>query len=865
MVAEKERLKNSLWKKWGPYVSDRQWGTVREDYSAEGDAWNYTTHDMARSKAWRWGEESIAGICDDEQLLCFAVGFWNKKGAILKERYFGLTNHQGNHGEDVKELYYYLDNTPSHSYMRMLYKYPQQEFPYRQLIEENKKRTKEEAEFEIIDTGIFDDDKYFDIFIEYAKESPDDILIRITVHNRANESASLNLIPSLWFRNTWAWGYDDYKPQLSATAQNIIDVYHKNLGQYYLFSEGRHDLIFCDNETNTQRLYGHQSGTTYYKDGINDHIVHGMDSVNKNLNGTKAALNYELCIAPGESATVRVSLCKDAKYSFARFDKIFERRKQEADIFYREVLDNEKQKDIFNIKKQALAGLLWNKQFYYFNVHQWLNGDPAQPTPPPERKNARNAEWENLDNKEILSMPDKWEFPWFASWDMAFHCLPLAMVDIDFAKSQLLFLTKEWYMHPNGQLPAYEWNFSDSNPPIHAMAAWEVYRMGKAANNNKGDLRFLEKIFHKLMLNVTWWVNRKDARGNNIFQGGFLGLDNIGVFERNSSLPTGGYLEQADATSWMAMYSLNLLNISQELSLHISAYHEISSKFFEHFLHIAGAMNGQNENLWDDEDDFYYDKLRLPDNGSVLMKIRSMVGLIPLFVVETIPDNEIIPDNSFYKRMKWFKENRPDLSDLVSHWGKTNKNGIHLISLLRGYRMKMILKKLLDENEFLSDYGIRSVSKYHLDNPYQFYVNGDAYRVKYNPGESDSAVFGGNSNWRGPVWLPMNALIIKGLRSFYLYYGEDFKIECPTGSGIYLTLNEVADELVRRITKIFASSAEGLRPVYGDSWKQQTDKYFKDHILFYEYFHGDNGKGLGASHQTGWTALIAYFSLSIGL
>jgi glycogen debranching enzyme len=747
----------------------------------------------------------------------------------------------------------------------MLYKYPQQEFPYRQLIEENKKRTKEEAEFEIIDTGIFDDDKYFDIFIEYAKESPDNILIRITVHNRANESASLNLIPSLWFRNTWAWGYDDYKPQLSATAQNIIDVYHKNLGQYYLFTEDTNDLLFCNNETNTQRLYGYQNGTSYYKDGINNHIVNRMDTINRNLNGTKAALNYELCIAAGESATVRMSLCKDPKYSFVNFDKLFERRKKEADIFYRELLKNEKQEDIFNIKKQALAGLLWNKQFYYFNVHQWLNGDPAQPAPPPARKNVRNADWENLDTKEILSMPDKWEFPWFASWDMAFHCLPLAMVDIDFAKSQLLFLTKEWYMHPNGQLPAYEWNFSDSNPPIHAMAAWEVYRMEKAANNNKGDLRFLEKIFHKLMLNFTWWVNRKDARGNNIFQGGFLGLDNIGVFERNSPLPTGGYLEQADATSWMAMYSLNLLNISQELSLHNGAYHEISSKFFEHFLHIAGAMNGQKENLWDDGEDFYYDKLRLPDNGSVLLKIRSMVGLIPLFVVETIPDSEIKPDNAFYRRMKWFKENRPDLSDLVSHWGKTNKNGIHLISLLRGYRMKMILKKLLDENEFLSDYGIRSVSKFHQDNPYQFYVNGDAYRVKYNPGESDSNIFGGNSNWRGPVWLPMNALIIKGLRSFYLYYGDDFKIECPTGSGIYLTLNEVADELVCRVIKIFARNTEGVRPVYGDSWKQQTDKYFKDHILFYEYFHGDNGKGLGASHQTGWTALIAYFSLSRAL
>lgn len=865
MTIEKERVKTASWKTWGPYVSDRQWGTVREDYSTDGDAWDFTTHDMARSKAYRWGEEGIAGICDDGQFLCFALSLWNKQDPILKERYFGLTNTEGNHGEDVKELYYYLDNTPAHSYMKMLYKYPQAAFPYVQLLEENRRRSKQDTEFALIDTGVFDDNRYFDIVVEYAKQSPHHILILISIYNRGSEEKSINVLPSIWFRNTWAWGHDANKPELTSDSVGTIEAYHQTLGQYYLQGEGLPESLFCDNETNIVRLYGygHCGIKSYYKDGINDYLIQGAASINPAKKGTKAAFNYDMIIRAGEQIVIRLSLSKDPNYAFESFDQIFTQRKKEADAFYEDVLKEEKNPDRFNIKRQALAGLLWNKQFYYYDVHQWLKGDPGQPPPPPQRTEVRNSEWKHLHSKEILSVPDKWEFPWFAAWDMAFHCYALSMVDREFAKSQLLYMVNEWYMHPNGQLPAYEWNFSDCNPPIHAMSIWEIYKTEKEDSQGKGDLLFLEKIFHKLMLNFNWWINRKDAMGNNIFEGGFLGLDNIGVFDRSKPLPNGTFLEQADATGWMAMYALNLLRIAHELSWHNPAYTEITSKYFEHFLYIAGAMNGVEKNLWDDEDNFYYDRLLLPNQKSVPLKIRSLVGLIPLFVVETIADSEMKQDEFFDKRRKWFEVYRPDLASLVSHWNTANKNGTHLFSLMQGFRMKMTLRRLLDENEFLSSYGIRSLSKFHWETPFHFSEEEQGYTVTYTPGESDNNLFGGNSNWRGPVWVPMNWLVIESLRRYYTFYGDDFKVECPTGSGLYMTLNEVADELSRRVLQIFERNEDGIRPVFGNSEKMQRDEHFKDHLLFYEYFHGESGKGLGASHQTGWTALIAaYFTNS---
>jgi hypothetical protein len=860
MTQERLRLQKSQWKKWGPYLSDRQWGTVREDYSASGDAWNYITHDMARSKAYRWGEEGIGGISDAEQLLCFALTFWNKKDPILKERYFGLTNTEGNHGEDVKELYYYLDNTPTHSYMKMLYKYPQRPYPYAQLVEENRRRSREELEYELVDTGIFDDDQYFDIQIEYAKASPHELLIQITVLNRGSEEAALNVLPTLWFRNTWAWGCDTYCPQLSSVTNKNLAAYHRELGTYYLLSEEEADLLFCDNETNTRHLYGHEAGTGYYKDGINDHLIHGACTVNPFHTGTKAAFNYDLILSAGEQRVIRLALLPNLSNKFEHFDKIFYKRKKEADAFYGEVLKEDHDSEIIKIKRQALAGLLWSKQFYYYDVHQWLNGDPAGPPPAPQRLRARNAEWKHLHTKEVLSVPDKWEFPWFASWDMAFHCITLAMVDMEEAKGQLMYLTKEYYMHPSGELPAYEWNFSDSNPPVYSMATWEIYKAEKTAKGGKGDILFLEQMFHKLMLNFTWWVNRKDKQGSNIFEGGFLGLDNIGVIDRNAPMLGGGTLEQADATSWMAMYSLNMLRISQELSSCNPAYPEISAKFFDHFLYIAGAMNEGAKNLWYEEDHFYYDRLLLPEGETLCLKVRSMVGLIPLFVVQTMLETEIRHSKAFHERMKWFQQNRPDLAKLVSHWSEVNKDGRHLFGLLRGFRLKEILGRLLDEQEFLSEYGVRSLSKYYDQHPYHFHCAVGDFTVKYTPGESDNTMFGGNSNWRGPVWLPMNWLVIISLRRFYSFYGDDFKVECPTGSGKYLTLNEVADELSRRLFTIFKLNKDGLRPVFGGDQKLQRDEHFKDYFLFYEYFHGDTGKGLGASHQTGWTALIAGLS-----
>lgn len=860
MNAEQARLKDSSWKKWGPYVSDRQWGTVREDYSANGDAWNYITHDMARSKTYRWGEEGIGGICDNEQLLCFAVALWNKKDPVIKERYFGLSNPEGNHGEDVKELYYYLDNTPTHSYQKMLYKYPQQEYPYQWLLDENKRRSRNDPEFELIDTGTFDQDAYFDVFIEYAKNTQQDLLIKITVNNRGAVDAALNVLPTIWFRNTWAWGYDNYMPELTADSHGVIEVYHEKLGQMWLNAEGEPELLFCDNETNTRRLYNFSDDKQFYKDGINDYVVHGTDTINPKKTGTKAAVNFDINVPAKQSVTLRLRLSQNAVNGFDDFDKLFDARKQEADQFYADLNKGTGNPDKILIQRQALAGMLWNKQFYYYDINHWLHGDPAEPQPPKQRINARNSKWTHFNTKDIISMPDKWEYPWFAAWDLAFHCIPLAKVDITFAKNQLSLLIKDWYMHPNGQLPAYEWDFNDANPPVHALVTWKIYQQDKAANDGKGDTYFLERIFHKLMLNFTWWVNRKDASGNNIFEGGFLGLDNIGVFDRNGHLPMGEHLEQADGTSWMAIYSLNLLRIAAELAESNKAYNDIASKFFEHFIYIAGAISnlGQdNEGLWDDADGFFYDQLRLPDNSTQKMRVRSVVGLIPLIAAEVLDEDDILNNPIFSNRMKWFSENRPDLASLVSRWAETRTPGKHLISLLRGYRMKSILKYMLDENEFLSKYGIRSVSRYHLNNPYHVAIDGVEFSIKYTPAESDSGMFGGNSNWRGPIWMPINFLLIESLHKFFLYYGDDFKIECPTGSGNFMNLQQVANELYSRLSNLFLRDEEGKRAVFGNYHKMQNDPYFRDYILFHEYFDGDTGRGIGASHQTGWTGLIA--------
>jgi hypothetical protein len=864
---EQQRLneannKSINWKKFGPYLTERQWGTVREDYSHDGAAWEYVSHEMARSKAYRWGEEGIAGISDDKHLLCFSLALWNKKDAILKERMFGLTGNEGNHGEDCKELYYYLDSTPTHSYMKMLYKYPQQEFPYSWLVSENKNRNRQQPEFELMDTGIFNDDKYFDVFVEYAKNSVDDLLIKITVLNRGKEDASLNVLPTIWFRNTWAWGYDDYKPVMRVDSTNTISIQHRDLGEMFLHCDGNPELLFCDNETNIQKLYGSQNPKGYFKDGINNYIVHGdVPSVNNDKAGTKAAANYDLNIKAGSSTTINLRLeNSNRKKAFSDFEKIVMERKKEADEFYNELQKDIKSDDERSVQRQAFAGMLWSKQFFYYDVEQWLIGDPAQPTPPSSRLKGRNHEWRHLNNADIISMPDKWEYPWYAAWDLAFHCIPLAMVDAGFAKTQLDMMVREWYMHPNGQLPAYEWNFSDVNPPVHAWATWRVYKMDEKQNGGNGDMRFLESVFHKLMLNFTWWVNRKDTEGNNIFEGGFLGLDNIGVFDRSNPLPTGGYIEQADGTSWMAMYSLNLMRIALELAKTNPVYQDMATKFFEHFLYIAGAMAnmGMEEGgLWDEEDQFFYDVLKLPNGQSTKLKVRSMVGLIPLFAVEVLDEELLNAIPEFQNRLKWFLDNRPDLASLVSRWHEKNNGEKHLLSLLRGHRMKKILTRMLDENEFLSPFGIRALSKFHDQNPYNIKVNGDNFSVKYTAAESDSGLFGGNSNWRGPIWMPVNYLIVESLQRFHHFYGNDFKIEYPTNSGKLLTLDEIATALSKRLSNLFLKDDNGKRPVLGYSDKLQNDKNFSDHILFHEYFHGDTGRGVGASHQTGWTGLVA--------
>ena len=866
MTKENERLQDDLsdkskWKKWGPYLAERQWGTVREDYSADGSAWEYTTHDMARSKTFRWGEEGIAGFCDQKQLLCFSLAMWNKKDPIIKERLFGLTGHEGNHGEDVKELYYYLDNTPTHSYQKMLYKYSQKEFPYEWLVHENKNRTKLQPEFELIDTGIFNDDKYFDVFVEFAKNTPDDLLIKITICNRNNEDALLNLLPQLWFRNTWAWGYDDYKPKMFADKNSCIAIEHKDLGDIIFHYDQNPEVLFCENETNVERLYGVKNNAGYYKDGINNYIVsRAKDAVNAANTGTKAAVNYDLTLKAGESKTIRLRLEPSGMENpFAEFDKIFEARKNEADEFYNELQKEISSEDERNIQRQALAGMLWSKQFYYYDVAQWLTGDPLQPPPPSDRLNGRNHTWKHLNNADIISMPDKWEYPWYASWDVAFHTIALALVDTHFAKQQLELFVREWYMHPNGQLPAYEWALSDTNPPVHAYAAWRVYEIDQKNNNGSGDIKFLEAIFHKLIINFTWWVNRKDTEDNNLFEGGFLGLDNIGVFDRGKALPGGSYIEQSDGTSWMAMYSLNMMRIALELAKSNDVYEDMATKFFEHFLYIANAMSQMGENaegLWCEEDQFYYDMLKLPDNKFMKLKVRSIVGLIPLFAVEVL-DHELLAMPGFRIRLQWFLEHRPELADLVSHWHEKNQEERHLLSMLRGHRLKKILKRMLDESEFLSPFGIRSLSKYHEQNPFELAIMGTQFSVNYEPGESETALFGGNSNWRGPIWMPINFLIIESLQRFHYYYGDEFKVEYPTGSGNLLTLKQISEELSKRLIKLFVKDENGNRPVSGSNEKIQRDPNFNNYILFHEYFHGDNGIGLGASHQTGWSGLIA--------
>lgn len=862
MNAEQKRLTDSKWKKWGPYLSDRQWSTVREDYSPDGDAWDYTSHDMARSKAYRWGEEGIAGISDDYQLLCFALALWNKKDPVIKERYFGLTNFEGNHGEDVKELYYYLDSTPTHSYMKMLYKYPQQEYPYALLVEENKRRSRQQPEFELIDTGIFNDDKYFDVFVEYAKASENDMLIKLTIYNRGNEDASIHVLPTLWFRNTWIWGYNDYKPQMLPTNDGNVMISHRDLGDFTFHIDVKSELLFCDNETNLKRLNGMENLSSFTKDGINDYLLYkNYEAINKNVCGTKVAANYDITVKAGSSVKLRFRLeTNNKKYAFEDFDEIFGNRVKEADEFYEAIQMGIQTDDEKLVQRQAFAGMLWTKQFYYYDVGQWLKGDPAQPAPPASRKNGRNHEWRHLNNADIVSMPDKWEYPWYASWDLAFHCIPFAIIDASFAKHQLSLLTKEWYMHPNGQLPAYEWNLSDVNPPVHAWATWRVYKIDQKNNNGKGDIAFLESVFHKLLLNFTWWVNRKDTQGNNIFQGGFLGLDNIGVFDRNAPLPAGDFIEQADATSWMAMFSLNMMRISLELARQNPVYQDMATKFFEHFLYIAGAMASMctdQSGLWDEDDQFFYDALKLQHDGNQKLKVRSMVGLIPLFAVEVL-DHKLLEElPQFSARLQWFLDNRPYLASLVSRWQEKNVVQKHLLSLLRGHRMKKILKRMLDETEFLGDHGIRALSKYHEQHPYETYLNGNKFSVEYTPGESTIGLFGGNSNWRGPIWMPLNFLIVESLERFHYYYTDDFKVECPTNSGQYFTLHEIADEISKRLSKLFLRDKNGKRPLFGANEKLQCDPHFNNYILFYEYFHGDTGRGAGASHQTGWTGLVA--------
>ena len=853
------------WKTWGPYLSERQWGTVREDYSPGGTAWEALSHDAARSRAYRWGEDGLFGISDDQQILCFALALWNGRDPILKERLFGLTNSEGNHGEDVKECYYYLDATPTHSYLKGLYKYPQRAYPYAQLVEENRRRGKDDPEFELIDTDAFEGNRYFDVVTEYAKASASDICIRITVHNRGPETADVHVLPQVWFRNTWSWGYPVRKPELTLAGDAVI-AEAEALGTYHLYRDGDAPWLFTENETNGRRLFGLRKRvvTSRTRFTITSLAETRAPSIPRSMGPRRLrtiSSQFRLAARPRSAFACRpprTTIRSPASTG------LVDRRRAEADEFY-ERLQQTLTEDQRLVQRQALAGMIWSKQFFYYDVPQWLEGrSRSAARRRPQRARGRNHEWKHLNNADIISMPDKWEYPWYAAWDLAFHTISLALVDPEFAKQQLLLLTREWYMHPNGQLPAYEWAFGDVNPPVHGWATWRVFQMDRkrrrlTSPDDPGDLAFLERVFHKLMLNFTWWVNRKDAEGRNVFQGGFLGLDNIGVFDRSAPLPTGGYINQSDGTSWMAMYSLNLMRIALELAQHNHVYEDIATKFFEHFLHIAEAMTkvGDGMGLWNEEDGFFYDVLNLPDGQMLPLKVRSMVGLIPLFAVETLEPELCAKVPKFTERLDWFLNYRPDLAGLVSRWNEPGKGERRLLSLLRGSRMKKLLKRMLDESEFLSDYGVRALSRHHREHPYTLDWNDQRFSVEYQPGESTSGLFGGNSNWRGPIWMPVNYLIIESLQKFHHYYGDDFSVECPTGSGRYHTIGEVAGELATRLTRIFLRDEDGERPVFGDQRRLQDDPHFRDYVLFHEYFHGDSGRGVGASHQTGWTGLVA--------
>jgi len=878
MTPEHERLQQSRqrlvhWKRWGPYVSERAWGTVREDYSPHGAAWDYLPHDHARSKAYRWGEDGLAGICDRHQQICFALALWNGHDPIIKERLFGLSGPEGNHGEDVKEYYYYLDNTPTHSYMKYLYKYPQAAYPYAQLVEENRRRGQSLPEYELIDTGIFDNDRYFDVAVEYAKASAEDILVRITVINRGPDAAMLDLLPTLWFRNTWTWRPGSPRPSLSryhyqplspSPACEIVKVEYHLYGERWLYCEGTPNLLFTENETNVERLYGVPNARPYVKDSLNDYLVHGkQDAVNPAQVGTKMAAHYPFTLAAGETQSVQLRLSDGGPKGLQPFDEAFaetfKQRLQEADAFYAAITPAGLSEESVRVQRQAFAGLLWSKQFYHYDVKTWLSGDPGQLPPPPERLDGRNHEWTHLYNEDILSMPDKWEYPWYAAWDLAFHCVVFALIDPDYAKEQLILLLREWYMHPNGQVPAYEWALGDVNPPMHAWAAYQVYQIEERMTG-QGDRGFLERIFQKLLLNFTWWVNRKDSEGQNVFQGGFLGLDNIGVFDRNIPLPNGSHIEQSDGTSWMGMYCLNMLAIALELAQENRAYSDIASKFFEHFVHIAHAMNdlgSEGLELWNEQDGFYYDVLHCESREYIPLKVRSMVGLIPLFASAILESDLIEQLPSFQRRMQWFIQNWEDIDEHLERTEEPGQQERLLLALVNRQKLPRLLSVMLDEAEFLSPYGLRSLSRYHLEHPFPCEMAGVTYTVGYEPAESTSGLFGGNSNWRGPIWFPLNYLVIESLQRFHHFYGDALKVEFPTGSGTLMTLEEIAEALCRRLVSIFVPDDQGRRAVHGGVEKFQRDPHWRDLVLYYEYFHGDTGAGLGASHQTGWTALVA--------
>ncbi len=870
MNAEQVRLEEDArreknWKRWGPYLSERQWGTVREDYSEWGNCWDYFSHDHARSRAYRWGEDGLLGITDRECRLCFALALWNGKDPILKERLFGLTGPEGNHGEDVKECYYYLDSTPTHSYMKALYKYPQAEFPYARLVEENRRRGKGDPEFELLDAGVFNDNRYFDVFAEYAKASPDDILIRITVANRGPAAATLHLLPTLWYRNTWIWGCKHegcwIKPRLGLQPDGAVIGDHVSFGKHIFVASGDPQFLFTENETNTRRLYGADNYTPYVKDAFHEYLIHGRSAaVNPKQVGTKVGAYYKLVVPAGKDVVVEMRLTAGGRVLPAvgkECDQIFRSRVREADEFYAAKLPAGLSGQERNVMRQAYAGLLWSKQFYHYIVRDWLEGDPQQPAPPASRNGGRNAEWQNLYNRDIISMPDKWEYPWYAAWDLAFHMIPFAKVDPQFAKDQLVLFLREWYMHPNGQLPAYEFAFGDVNPPVHAWACWRTYKI--TAPHGQRDRTFLSRTFQKLLLNFTWWVNRKDAEGKNLFSGGFLGLDNIGVFDRSKPLPTGGHLEQADGTAWMAFYCNTMLSMALELAQTNPATEDMASKFFEHFVAIADAINTLGgTGLWDEQDGFYYDQLHV-DGQSVPLRIRSLVGLMPLIACEILEEDAIDKLPGFKKRMQWFLEHRKDLAQHISYMvddAPGHSHGHRLLAIPSRERLERVLRYLLDENEFLSPYGIRSVSKIHEKQPYVFRVGGEEHRVDYVPGESNTGLFGGNSNWRGPIWFPINFLLVEALERYHHFYGDTLRVECPTGSGQMMNLQDVADEIASRLARIFLPDGSGRRPCHGEERRYTEDPHWKDLALFYEYFHGDTGRGLGATHQTGWTALV---------